>query len=154
MYIPLFPNPPSSPQHDGSDDIYHFPPCRIHESTPDPPANSPSESDFPPCLNRIHESTPDPITPANLPSESPPCRIHESTPDPITPPANLRKLSRLRRKRRSSPSEPVHRFQLPRALGAKNILNTIPFEQVKVRFPLASSVSGDTKEVFARTFRS
>ena len=77
----------------------------------------------------------------------PPCRIHESTPDPITPPGNLLKLSRNRH--RSSPTsseESPPRPQPTMALGAKNILNTIPVEQVKVRFSFLKLVDPDTKE--------
>ena len=80
-------------------------------------------------------------------SDFPPCRIHESTPDPITPPTNLRKLTRLRRKRCSSPTESEESpLRLPPsqqpALGAKNILNTIQVtEQAKVRFSFL--VGGD-----------
>jgi hypothetical protein len=78
----------------------------------------------------------------DIQSDFPPCRIHETTPEPATPP-NLRKSSRLRRKRRSSPSESEASEQSPRqlphsqlpttGLRAKNILNTI---QAKVKFPI------------------
>jgi hypothetical protein len=85
----------------------------------------------------------------------PPCRINEGTPDPTTPPANPRKLSRNRH--RSSPTsseESPPRPQQTMALGAKNVLNTIPVEQVKVKFPFFKLVGPDTKEAYARAFRS
>ena len=94
----------------------------------------------------------------DIQSDFPPYRVHESTPDPITPPTNLRKSYRPRRKQCSSPSESEAPRRLPRllttGLGVKNILNTIQVTvaQPSVRFPFL--VVGDTKEVFARMFRS